>query len=155
MPSEKSRYLNKRCGKLSPLDFDKLVSHIPKLGIERMATILWMAAERNEILRKALTVAIGLQLVNGNVEKAKVFIDYALDFNDHVSYKKDGHGLILDEIQTTLANLDFSLNKEFIIHIAQYTLEKGHEVAMNFEDDWEWTSSLMQLEEWLGKINAT
>ena len=149
MPSEKSRYLNKDCVPSAPLNFTELKQNLPSFGIKRLVEILWMSSQRDHVLRKALMVSVGIQLADGNLEKAKAAIDYALHFPDYIRYNDRGYGLILSEIRVTLECLEDKINKEFVLSVAQYAFELGQVVSENFEDDWDWISDLEDLEHWI------
>ena len=152
MPSEKSRYLNRKRGPMPPMDFNELKDHLPSLGSERLADLLWIRAEQDEILRKVLMAAVGIQSASGDFEKAKIAIDYALHFPDFIRYTEDGHGQILEEIKVCLENIANNGKREFAIRVARHAIDRGQEVAENFQDDWDWTSSLKNLSEWANKM---
>ena len=99
-------------------------------------------------------VSVGIQLAEGNLEKAKAAIDYALHFPDYIRYNDHGYGLILNETRVTLECLADKINKEFVLDVAEYAFERGQVVSQNFEDDWDWISSLEDLENWIKKIYA-
>ncbi len=153
MPSEKFRTSKHNLGPvefLNPLEFK---DHISGLGLDRLSSLLWIRAEGDDVLRKALVVATGIHQANGEWEKVKYAIDYALHFPDYVSYTVTGHGQILEEIKLSLKLLVCQNKCEFALRIGQYALECGQSAAENFEDDWDWTSSLNDLEKWLREIN--
>lgn len=152
MPSEKSRYLNRRLP--SPLDFDKLQMHLISFEREHLANLLWMSAQTNCVLQKALVASISLRLANGEFEKAKSAIDYALDFPDYIRYYERGYGIIVNEIHTTLKYLYQRNDKAFVLRVSKYVLDLGKTVAECFEDDWDWISSLEDFEDWLKTINT-
>lgn len=81
-------------------------------------------------------------------EPIKAAIDYALHFPEFVRYTESGHGQILDEIRNTLELLVQQGNCELALRAAQHAITLGHEVAENFEDDWDWNSSLNELTRW-------
>ena len=149
MPSEKSRYMLRNLEPEAPLDFDELRTELSTLGARHLAELLWLRAQYDDILRKSATVSIVLRLSKGDWDKAKKAIDYALHFPDYVRYTEDGHGLIIEEIKSALDVLAAQNQAEFALQIAQYAVEVGQKVADNFEDDWEWTSSLEDLVEWI------
>ncbi len=152
MPSEKSRYLNRRLP--SPLDFTGLKIHLASFEVEHLANLLWMSAQTNCVLQKALVASIGLRLANGEFEKAKTAIDYALDFPDYIRYYERDYGLIMYEIHTTLNYLYQKSDKAFILRVAEYLFDLGKKVAECFEDDWEWIISLEDFENWLKTIKT-
>jgi hypothetical protein len=151
MSSEKYRYLSR--GVSAPLTCSELKLYLPKFGIRRLVETIWLASQNNDKLYKALMVAIGIELANGDLKKAKHAIDYALDLPDYIKYNENGYGLILDEIKTTLEFLlDSACNKKFVVNIAKYATIKGRKLIENFDDAWDWICSLERLEEWLQKI---
>lgn len=149
MPSEKLRYLKLSCGPSAPLEWKELKEQLPKLGIDRLADILIYSSESHHILRKLLTGTLGIQLANGEWEKAKGAIDYALHFPDYIRYTECGHGQIIEEIRTSLELLAAQEQDHFAIRIAEYAIDKAQSITENFEDDREWTSSLENLREWV------
>ena len=155
MSSEKSRYLNNHNRPSAPFPFRELKSHLSNLGMNRLVDVLWSVAQRDEVLGKTLMGSIGIQLADGNLEKAKIAINYALDLAYSISYKEHGYGLILGEIKTTLEGLlEVSSNKEFVVDLAEYTCNQGRLRIQNFDDDWDWLISLELLEEWLQRLEA-
>ena len=152
MPSEKSRYLERNRGPEAPVEFMELKKHLSLFGTDRMAEILWIRAQYDDVLAKSLMGCAGILLSNGDWEKAKTAIDYALHFPDYVRYTDGGHGQILEEIKTTLEDLTKQNQREFALRIGQYVIERGHEISENFEDDWDWTSSLSNLKEWVHEM---
>lgn len=151
MPSEKSRYMRKHHGPTSPLTFESLREHIPTLGVARLTELLWVRAQEDDVLQKALTASIAIRTFPEDISKAKAAVDYALHFPDYVRYTEGGHGLILDEIQSALEFLESRGKRYMALDIAQHAIHLGQEVAENFEDDWDWTSSLKDLIEWTEK----
>ena len=84
----------------------------------------------------------------------KQAIDYALELPDYIKYNHHGYGLILDEIKTTLEQLlDASCNKEYIVTLARHVTVNAQKLIENFDDDWDWISSLEPFEEWLQTID--
>lgn len=148
MPSEKSRYIHKNQGPTSPLTFESLREHIPVLGVARLTELLWVRAQEDDVLQKALTASIAIRTFSEDINKVKVAVDYALHFPDYVRYTESGHGLILDEIQSALEFLESLGKSDIALDIARHAIHLGQEVAENFEDDWDWTSSLKDLIEW-------
>jgi len=152
MPSEKSRYLKRNYGPTCPLDDDDLTAHLPSLGAKRLAELLWVQAKNDKTLMKALMASVGIRLAGDDWDKAKNAIDYGLHFQDFVRYTEGGHGLILDELKSTLQSLFEEGHKEFAIRAARHAVERAQEVAENFEDDWDWTSSLDDLSKWTDSL---
>jgi hypothetical protein len=153
MSSEKYRYLFK--GVSPPLTCSDLKSYLPNFGIKRLVEIIWLVSQNNDRLYRALMGSIGIEVANEDLEKAKHAIDYALDLPEYIKYNKHGYGLILDEMKTTLEHLlASSCNKEFVVHLARYIITRAQKLTENFDDDWDWTSSLEPFEEWLQTIDT-
>ena len=147
VPSEKSRYANRNRGPTPPFEFLELREQIPSLGVHRLAELLWIRAQNDDILTKALMV--GLSIKSGtDSDLAKRAIDYALHFPDFVRYSEGGHGQILDEITTSLQDFANRGHRDLALQLARYTIARAQEVSENFEDDWAWTSSLEDLRKW-------
>lgn len=149
MPSERSRYIAKNRGPSIPLEMNKFRDLLPSLGIDRLAEIAWIRAEEDDTLCKALMASVCLRTANGNWEKAKGAIAYALHFPDYVRYTEDGHGLILHEITLALQALTKQGQQDFALRVAKFAADLAQNVAENFEDDWDWTSSLEDLRKWI------
>jgi len=155
MGSEKSRYLYRNNRISAPLDINKLKACLLDLGVERLAEIVWMVAQRDEALLKSVMGAIGIQIASQDLERAKAAIDYALELPDYISYKESGYGLILHEIKTTLQELiEDSVKPRFVLELARYTCHQAEKRIENFHDDWDWVSSLAELQEWLKKVET-
>ncbi len=146
MPSEKRRYINRRRDPTPPFEFLELRKLIPSMGSDRLAEILWIRAQSDDMLGKVLMVTVALQA--DDLERAKLAVDYALHFPEFVRYTESGHGQILEEIKTSLENLAGEGRTDFALNIARYAIQRAHEVAENFEEDWDWISSIESLEEW-------
>lgn len=154
MPSEKSRYLNKKAGS-SPLDFKDLKTLLlPALGVERLVKMLCIRSQWDNLLNKALVASIEINLSNGCWEKAKAAIDYALYFPDQIRYYEHGHWLIINEISDTADELSKQEKIKFALQVASYTLKLGRAITNKFEDDWEWVISLNSLENWIKKAET-
>ena len=78
MPSEKSSYLNR--GPSAPLDWTDLKAHLSGFEHEHLVELLWMSAQNNPALWKALIASIAMQLAEGDWEATKAAIDYAFYF---------------------------------------------------------------------------
>ena len=147
MATEKSRYRNR--GPSAPLDWTELKTHLSGFEHERLVELLWMSAQTNGPLWKALMASISMQLAEGNWDKTKEAIDYALYFQDYIRYTDCHYGIILDEMINALEILKNQVSVEFALRVAHYIFENGQDVIMNFEDDWDWTCSLEALEKWI------
>ena len=129
------------------MGIDELRSRLSALDSSRLADLLWLRAQSDDVLWKASMALAALQPSSDDWEKSRAAIDFALHFPDYVRYTERGHGLILDVIRQAL-DLMKEGQREFALRVADYAIERGHEVAKNFEDDWDWTSSLDDLEKW-------
>lgn len=152
MPSEKSRYLNR--GPSAPLDWTDLKTHLSGFEHECLVELLWMTAQNNPALWKALVSSISMQLAAGDWEKTKEAIDYAFYFQDYVRYTDCHYGIILDEMIKALEILKIKVSVEFALRVAHYIFEHGQDVMMNFEDDWDWTLSLEEIKKWIQNNHA-
>lgn len=151
MASEK--YRNRSRDVSIPLTLSEIKLYLPNFGIKRLVEIIWIASQNNDRLYKTLMGAVGIELANGNLKKAKQAIDYALDLPDYVKYNEHGYGIILDELKTSLEHLlNSSCNKKFILELAKYIVDKSQHLIENFDDGWDWICSLERFEEWLQKI---
>ncbi len=154
MPSEKSRYLRRNLGPPPPLNVNELRDHLGALGADQLAELVWSRSQYDDVLRKTLMVSVAARMAHGNWDKAKAAVDYALHFPDYVRYTERGHGQILREIEAALEFLVSRDQLELALCLARYTIARGQEVAENFEDDWDWTSSLKSLAEWAQKSKS-
>ncbi len=152
MPSEKSRYLNR--GPSAPLDCTELKTHLRSFEHEHLVELLWMSAQNNDALEKSLLASISMKLANGDWEKTKEAIDYAFYFHDYVRYTDCHYGIILDEMLKALEVLKTRVSVEFSLRVAHYILESGQDMYVNFEDSWDWTCSLDEIEKWIENNHA-
>ena len=147
MPSEKSRYFNR--GPSSPLDIKRLKHHLMQLSHERLVETMWLNAQSNRILWKALSASIAIQESHGDWEKIKQAVDFAFYFSDHVSYTEHGYGIIIYEMINALEVLHQDLGKQVVLQIAYYIYEEGQKALECFDDDWDWTCALEALKVWI------
>jgi hypothetical protein len=147
--SEKSRYLNRNRGPTPPLHLDDLPNHLAILGSDRLAELVWVRAQEDDVLRKALMTAVAIRVHCQDWEPIKAAINYALHFPEFVRYTESGHGQILDEIRNALEFLVHQGKRELALRAAQHAITLGNEVTENFEDDWDWTNSLNELTRWV------
>lgn len=152
MPTEKFRYRNH--GPSAPLDWTELKAHLSRVEHEHLVELLWMSAQNNSALWKALMASAAIKLAEGNWEKTKEAIDYAFYFQDYIRYTDCKHGIILDEMINALEILKNQVSVEFSLRAAHYIFECGQELLMNFEDGWDWTLSLERLEKWIENNQA-
>jgi hypothetical protein len=147
MPSKKSRYHNR--GPSSPVDINQLRTHLKLFTQEHLIEIIWLSAQYNSVLWRALSASIGMRLAKGNWEETKKVVDYALYFSDFINYTEKGYGVIINEMINALEFLYKESDKKFTLQIANYILERAQEALEYFEDDWDWTCELESLEEWV------
>ena len=152
MSSEKSRYLNR--GPSAPLHWTELKTHLQGFEHARLVELLWMSAQNNIVLWKALMASVSMELANGDWEKTKAAIDYSFYFKDYVRYNDCKCGIILNEMLNALEILKNKVSVEFALRIAHYIFERGQDLLMNFEDGWDWTLSLEELEKWIKTNHA-
>jgi hypothetical protein len=147
MPSEKSRYLNQSPS--APLEWTELKTHLQGFSRERLVELLWVSAQNNNALCKALMASISMQLANGDWDKTKKAIDYALYCQNYIRYTDSSYSIILDEMLNAIKILNNQIGLEFSLRVAHYIFEHGQDMIMNFEDGWPWTLSLAELEKWI------
>lgn len=152
MSSEKSRYLNR--GPSAPLHWTELRTHLQGFEHAHLVELLWMSAQNNSVLWKALMASVAMQQANGNWEKTKAAIDYSFYFQDYVRYTDCKCGIILNEMLNALEILKNKVSVEFALRVAHYIFERGQDLLMNFEDGWDWTLSLEELEKWIKTNHA-
>ena len=152
MPTEKFRYLNR--GPSAPLDWTELKTHLRGFEHEYLVELLWMSAQNNSALWKALMASISMQLAEGNWDKTIEAIDYAFYFQDYIRYTDCHYGIILDEMLKALEILKKQVSIEFALRVAPYIVENGQDIHMNFEDGWDWALSLEKLEKWIQNNHA-
>lgn len=138
---------------IPPFDLNNLRDHLVTLGAERLAEIVWVRAQDDEVLQKSIMVTLALQDASEDWEKAKNAIDYALHFSNFVRYSEGGHSQVIDEIKKELENLYERGNSDAAIQIARYTITRAQDIAENFEDDWEWTCGIKSLSDFLKSIS--
>lgn len=148
MSSEKSRYLNRYRGPKS-LEFTELRKYLPSLGVEALVDHLWFRAQYDDTLLKTLMVSVVICQFPIDWGQIKAAVDYALYFPNHIRYTEHGHGDILNAIEKGVGRIVNLEHVELALHIARYAVERGSLVAENFEDDWDWTSALEDLTQWI------
>lgn len=147
MPSEKSRYLNREPSPL--LEMNQLKKHLSSFTKEHLIEIVWLNAQTKLALWKALNAHIGLQLAKDDWAKAKEAIDYAFYFTDTVSYSEHGHEIIIYEMLSALEILYENGDKEPALSAAEYILEKGQSALEYFDDGWDWSCALEDIDKWI------
>jgi hypothetical protein len=110
---------------------------------------VWLNAQSNSILWKALSSSIAIQESHGDWEKIKQAVEFAFYFSDPVPYSEHGYGIIIYEIINALEVLYREIGEQCVLQIAHYIYEEGH-----FDDDWDWICALDNLESWI-KNNST
>ena len=93
--------------------------------------------------------SISMQLANGDWKKTKKAIDYALYFQDYIRYADCSYSIILDEMLNAIKILNNQVGFKFALRVAHYIFERGQDMIMNFEEGWDWTLSLEELEKWI------
>ena len=152
MPSEKSRYMNRNSQPAPPFDFLNVRERVSSLGVTRLAELVWTRSENDSVLAKIMMVTLALEGTDGDIDFAKRAIDYGLYFPEYVRYTEGGHGQILYEIKGSLQHLADSGHNDLALRLARHTIERAQEVSENFEDDWDWTSSIDDLRNWADKM---
>ena len=154
MSSEKSRYLKRDREPIRPMDFNELLERLPSLGVNRLAEMLWSRAQEDDVLSKVTMVSVALRTAGDDLKKAITAVEYALHFPSYVRYTEKGHGQILHEIKSELEYLTQHGQSKFALEVARHAVELGQWVAGNFEDDFDWVSSLKVLSEWVEEVEA-
>ena len=152
MSSEKLRYLNR--GPSAPLHWTELKTHLQEFEHTRLVELLWMSAQNNAVLWKALMASVAMQQANGDWEKTKAAIDHSFYFKDYVRYTDCKCGIILNEMLNALEILKNQVSVEFALRVAHYIFDRGQDLLMNFEDGWDWTLALEELEKWTKNNHA-
>lgn len=137
-----------------PLEMEEFRSLLPSLGVDKLSEMAWIRAQEDDVLSKALMATICLRNADGDWEKAMGAIEYALHLPNYVRYTEGGHGIILDEIRSALQAIDEQGLPEFALRAARFAIERAEAVAENFEDDWDWTSSLSDLKAWFERTRG-
>jgi len=152
MASEKLRYIKR--GPSPIIERNELKKHLVNFSSDNLIDTIWQSAESNLHLWKALNGHIGMIKANGNWQKTKDAIDYALHFEDIISCKEHGHEIIIYEMIKALNVLFDNVSNEFALKAATYILEQGREQLYSFEDDWSWSCALGNIEEWLASTSS-
>ena len=148
MASEKLRYIKNEPSPI--IEMNELKKHLVHFSSDNLIDTIYQSAQSHLPLWKALNGHIGMIEAKGNWQKAKDAIDYALHFEDIISYKERGHEIIIYEMIKALDVLFDNVSDEFALKAATYILEQGKAKLYNFEDDWSWPCALENIEEWLG-----
>lgn len=147
MSSEKLRYL--RRGPSAPLGRNQLKPCLKDFSHERLIEIVWLSAESNAVLWKALSSSIAIQKANGDLTKIKQAIDFAFYFPDVVPYSERGHGIIINEMINALETLCQKNGASFALQVAAYIYEEGEKILECFQEDWSWVCALENLASWI------
>lgn len=147
MPSEKSRYRNR--GPSPLIEMKQLKQHLSSFTKEHLIDIIWFNAQTKLELWKALNAHIGIELAQGDWEKVKEAIDYALYFPDVVGYSERGHEIIIYEILAALDDMHENGNKALALRAAEYVHRKGQEALEYFDDGWSWSCALEDIDRWI------
>ena len=147
MPSEKSRYLKR--GLSAPLGMNQLKPYLKDFTHDHLVEIVWLSAQSNSVLWKALSSSIAMQEANGDWNKIKKAIDFAFYFPDVVPYSERGYGIIIDEMINVLKVLYQKKGALFTLKIADYIYEEGQKALEWFNEDWDWTCALENLKLWI------
>lgn len=154
MPSEKLKdYSNDPC---SPVVQEQLKTHLKSFSQEHLIEIIWLGAQYDTVLWKALSASIGMRLARGNWEETIKAIDCALYFPGFINYTEERYGIIIDQMIDALDFLYKECDKQFTLKIATYIFEQAQNLFENFEDGWNWICALTDLENWMNeKIGET
>lgn len=152
MPSEKSRYLNR--GPSAPLGMNQLKQYLKRFSHERLVEMVWLNAQSNSILWKALSSSIAIQESHGDFEKVKQAIDFAFYFPDTVHYSERGYGTLIYEMTNALEVLYKEIGEQFALQTAHYIYEEGQKALEYFDEGWDWICALDNLKSWI-KNNST
>ena len=154
MPSEKSRYANRNSDPVRIFGIEEFASQLPSLGIEKLASILAVCSERDEVLNKILSISLAFKKPVADINSVTTVLNYAMHVPDHRSnFVSDngGHEFILNEILLRIELREESGNIELAKQVAKYSLEKGKCMLEKFEEGFAWGNSLEEIESWLEK----
>ena len=150
MSSEKPQ--NNKISPLPNLGLKSSKKYVESLSFERLLEIVWHRIQTDEILKKIVLVSIAFSAENKDYEMMKAAIDCALRFSDYIRYNEHGHDQILTELEAALKAMLASGEKENVIRIGQYLIEKAEAVAENFEEDWSWMQSVDSLKNLINSL---
>lgn len=154
MPSEKSRYVNRNSDPVRIFGIEEFTSQLPSLGIDKLASILAVRSEHDEVLNKILSISLEFKKPIADINSVTTVLDYAIHVSDHGSKfvsDHDGHEFILNEILLQIELLTDSGNIELAKQVAKFSVEKGKCMLEKFEEGFAWGNSLEEIESWLGK----
>jgi hypothetical protein len=132
------------------VNIEQLKTYLKFFTQEHLIEIIWLSAQYNSVLWKALSASIGMQIAKGNWEETKKAIDFALYFPDFV-HTEHGYEIIIYEMIHALEFLYKGSDKQFTLQIASYILEQAQNALEYFEDGWDWTCALASLEDWVSE----
>ena len=154
MPSEKSRYVNRNSDPVRIFGIEEFTSQLPSLGIDKLASILAVRSEHDEVLNKILSISLAFKKPVADINSMTTVLDYAIHVPDHRSNfvsDNDGREIILNEILLQVEFLAEIGNIELAKQVAKYSLEKGKCMLEKFEEGFAWGNSLEEIERWLEK----
>jgi hypothetical protein len=152
MPSEKSRYVSQNSEPSRIFEVEDFTNQLPSLGIDKLANILAVRSECDEILNKILSISLAFKNPAADIESVTKVLNYAIHITDNESNfvsDHDGHELILDEIFKQITLMAENGNIKLAKQVAKYTLEKGQRMLEKFEEGFCWGRALEKIESWL------
>jgi hypothetical protein len=148
MISKKSRNRIRNDDPVRIYGMSDFTDQLPRINSERLANILAVRAEFDEILNKILSVSLAFQTPTLDIASISGVLNYALYVPELVS-DSEGHEQILDEVLFQIEQLAKKGNPGLAKQIAMYSLERGHEMLENFDEGFSWNGSLEEIEKWL------
>lgn len=144
-----------RSGPDSLVDSNDLLECLRSFDKDELAEILWIRAQHDDLLQRALTATVVIQACAGDFEKGRAAIDFGLHLPDFVSYnEEDGYGQLLDGINRGVRYLADHHYGECAAKIAQYAVERAEAVLERFEEGWDWRCAIDRLSELVEKLKA-
>jgi hypothetical protein len=132
-------------------DFSK---RLPALGTDKLANILTLRAETDDVLNKMLSVSLAIQDSTNDISQITDALNYAVHIPEFVRHPEDGYEIILDEILLQVEDLVKLGKVRLARKIAEYSFLKGTEMLEQFEEGFSWNCSLKNIERWLAETGG-
>lgn len=152
MPSEKTRYFNRNHSPVRLYDMNDFSKRLPALGTDKLANILTLRAETDDVLNKILSVSLAIQDSTNDISQITDALNFAIHVPEFVPHLEDGYEIILDEILLQVEDLVKLGKVRLAREIAEYSLLKGTEMLEQFEEGFSWNCSLENVEKWLAEM---
>jgi hypothetical protein len=147
--------LNKNRVPCQSYNMGDFIERLPALGAERLANVLAVRAETDEVLRKVLSVSLAIQASTRDFSEVSDVIDDAIDIPEFVPHPEGRNEMILDEILLKIQELEKFGNIPLARQIAEYSVQKAIKMQEQFEEGFAWSCSLEKIEKWLAETGGT